>query len=346
MSAAAAGDPAQGGIAHRVAVALYGAIVPGAQSSLYWPFLVLTVVLALALYVMRSGRGAKGADGRERPCTLREYLLPSAIYTHLSARVDIGLYLIDRAMMPVWGLAFLGAWAPFIERSTVGVLQRAFGAGPRLAVNVGWKLLFGLVTLLLVDMCFFFYHLMMHRTRIGWAIHKVHHSAEVLTPLTRSREHFLEAPIEAAATSFGLSLSGGIFAYVFGGAITQITVMNVGIFFFLYTLNGNFRHYHVSFRYPRWLEYWLQSPGMHHTHHSILRKHWDSNLGLVTSIWDRLFGTLYIAEPNEETPWGLPPEHQAQCRTLSQNLLAPFREIHAILRESRTGSLRPRRFGA
>jgi sterol desaturase/sphingolipid hydroxylase (fatty acid hydroxylase superfamily) len=233
--------------------------------------------------------------------------------------------------MPIWGIAFLTALAPVTERSTIGAMQWIFGSSPGLAPTIGWKLLYGAVTLLLVDMFFFFYHLMMHRTRMGWAIHKVHHSAEVLTPLTRSREHFLEAPIEAAFTTVGLSLSGGIFAYLFNGGITEITVMNLGIFFFAYTLNGNFRHYHVSLRYPRWLEYWLQSPGMHHTHHSILRKHWDSNLGLVTSIWDRLFGTLYIAERDEETPWGLAPQDQAECRTLSQNLWAPFREIHAML---------------
>jgi sterol desaturase/sphingolipid hydroxylase (fatty acid hydroxylase superfamily) len=318
-------------IAHRVAAALYGAVLPNAHSSLHWPFLILTVILAAALFVMRQGRGAKSADGRERPCALLEYLLPRSIYTHPSARVDVGLYLIDRALMPIWGLAFLGALAPLVERSTIGAMQWTFGPSPGHAATLGWKLLYGLVTLLLVDMCFFFYHLMMHRTRVGWAIHKVHHSAEVLTPLTRMREHFLEAPIEAAFTTFGLSVSGGIFAYVFGGAITEITVMNIGVFFFLYTLNGNFRHYHVSLRYPRWLEYWLQSPGMHHTHHSILPPHWDSNLGLVTSVWDRLFGTLYIAERDEETPWGLPPEEQAGCRTLSQNLAAPFREFRAIL---------------
>ncbi len=184
----------------------------------------------------------------------------------------------------------------------------------------------------------------MHRTRIGWAIHKVHHSAEVLTPLTRKREHFLEAPIDGAFSSLGLGVSTGMFAYLFNGGITHITIMNLGIFFFLYTLNGNFRHYHVSLRYPRWLEYWLQSPGMHHTHHSTLRHHWDSNLGLATSIWDRLFGTLYIAERYEATPWGLPPEDQAECTTLSQNLLAPFREFRSMLRgKPRTGSRAPRR---
>jgi sterol desaturase/sphingolipid hydroxylase (fatty acid hydroxylase superfamily) len=225
----------------------------------------------------------------------------------------------------------LGALAPFLEHSTIGALQWAFGDSPAIAPTTAWKVLYGLITILVVDACFFFYHLLMHRTRIGWAIHKVHHSAAVLTPLTRQREHFLEAPIDAAFSTVGLAISGGVFAYVFNGGITHITIIGVGIFFFLYTLNGNFRHYHVSFRYPRWLEYWLQSPGMHHTHHSILEKHWDSNLGLVTSIWDRMFGTLYIAERDEETPWGLAPQEQANYETLSQNLLTPFREIGSIL---------------
>lgn len=320
-------------LAHRIGAAVYGAVLPDAHSSLHWPFLVLTAIIAAALYVLRKGRGAKSAAGREGPAGLLEYVLPKAIYAHASARVDIGLYLIDRALMPIWAFLFLASMAPATERITIVFLERVFGTSPALQVNIGWKLAYGLVTLLLVDACFFFYHLMMHRTRLGWAIHKVHHAAEVLTPLTRSREHFLEAPIEAGATTFGLALSGGIFAYLFNGGITEITLMNVGIFFFLYTLNGNFRHYHVCLRYPRWLEYWLQSPGMHHTHHSILRKHWDSNLGLVTSIWDRLFGTLYIAELDEETPWGLSPEDQAECRTLAQNLWAPFREMRLMVLE-------------
>ena len=328
-------------VAGKMADSLYGAVLPPAKSSLHWPFLILTGLLALALFIIRGGRGAKGADGREGRRGLLEYLLPRAIYAHPSARVDVWLYLIDAAVMPLWVIAFLGAIAPWVERTAIGALHRMFGASPHIPVTLGWRLLYGLVMLLVADMCFFFYHLMVHRTRIGWAIHKVHHSAEVLTPLTRFREHFLEAPIDAGFASVGLGAAGGVFAYLFDGGITQITVMNVGIFYFLYTLNGNFRHYHVSLRYPRWLELWLQSPGMHHTHHSTLRKHWDSNLGLVTSIWDRLWGTLYIAAPHEETPWGLPPQEQAAYRTLSQNFLNPFREIHSIIRGKAAGTTQP-----
>jgi hypothetical protein len=150
-------------IAAHVADALYEAVLPGSRSgTLHWPLLLLTLVIAVALFVMRAGRGARDAEGRERERGLGEYLFPRDIYTHR-------------------------------------------------------------------------------------------------------------------------------------------------IFAFLFALNGNFRHYHVSFRYPRWLERWLQSPGMHHVHHGYLPQHRDKNLGLVTSVWDRLVGTLYIGERYEQTPWGLGP---------------------------------------
>ena len=71
---------------------------------------------------------------------------------------------------------------------------------------------------------------------------------------------------------------------------------------------------------------------MHHTHHSYLEKHWDSNLGLVTSIWDRMMGTIYIADKYEETPWGLAEKDQREYTTLKDNLVSPVKEIIRILR--------------
>lgn len=314
------------------------AIFPSAQTnSLHWPLLVLTLVIAVFLYYLRGGRGAKDGDGVERKHTLWGYLFPKSVYLHHSARVDIGLYLIDKLSMPFWVLAFLGALAPWLEGATMSTLRSVFGPSPEMTFNMAWGFAYGLVMFLVVDMTFFFTHLMMHRTKIGWAIHKVHHSAEVLTPLTRYREHFIAAPIWASTYLIGFVITGSVFAWLFNGNITTITVMNMSVFSFLYALNGNFRHHHISFRYPRWLEYWLQSPGMHHTHHSTLRHHWDSNLGLATSIWDRMFGTLYIAERFEATPWGLPPQDQAQYSSLRQNLSSPFVEIWCILSGKSTG---------
>ena len=68
---------------------------------------------------------------------------------------------------------------------------------------------------------------------------------------------------------------------------------------------------------------WLHSPVIHHTHHSYLEKHWDTNLAALTSIWNRLFGKLYIPEKDEYTPWGLGPEMQDQYRSCCRIRPAP-----------------------
>ncbi|MEO2173102.1 MAG: sterol desaturase family protein [bacterium] len=107
-------------------------------------------------------------------------------------------------------------------------------------------------------------------------------------------------------------------------------------------MTGSFRHYHIQFRYPRWLEKWLQSPAMHHIHHSYLEKHWDTNFAAVTSIWDRMFGTLYIPQNNEYTPWGIGPDTQAECRTFYQNTIGPFRDWYFMVKGTspQAGSLK------
>jgi sterol desaturase/sphingolipid hydroxylase (fatty acid hydroxylase superfamily) len=308
---------------------------------LRWGWLLLMFAIAILLFVLRKGRGAKGADGRERPAGFLDYLLPRDIYTHVSARVDVGLWVFERALKPVWALLLLGSLGPFIERSIIGGLTAGFGSGPAIEPNLAWTLAFSFVLLLTYDFTFFLLHYAEHKIPALWAIHQVHHSAEVLTPLTRYREHVLEGPLYAAAAAIGYAVPAAVFAWLFAGSIKQMLLWNIGIFVLLFGFNGAFRHYHVQFRYPRRLEKWLQSPAMHHTHHSYLPQHRDTNLAVITSIWDRMFGTLYIPAKDEYTPWGLGPEQQPECRSFAQNVAAPFRDWQRMLRAPGRASPQP-----
>ena len=58
-------------------------------------------------------------------------------------------------------------------------------------------------------------------------------------------------------------------------------------------------------------------------------------MAAITSIYDRLFGTLYIPAKDEYTPWGLGPEDQAECRIFMQNVLAPFKAWGELLKPSK-----------
>jgi sterol desaturase/sphingolipid hydroxylase (fatty acid hydroxylase superfamily) len=311
---------------------LWNTLAANVPRDLRWNWLLLMLALALVIFLVRKGRGAKGADGRERPFGFVEFLLPREIYAHVSARVDVWLWVFERALKPVWALLFLGSLGPFVERSVIGAMTAGFGAGPAIEPTLAWTLFYSFVLLLSYDFTFFLLHYSEHKIPALWAVHKVHHSAEVLTPLTRYREHVLEGPLYTAAAAIGYAVPAAIFAWLFAGSIKQITVLDVGIFTLLFGFNGAFRHYHVQFRYPRWLEKWLQSPAMHHTHHSYLAKHRDTNMAVITSVWDRVFGTLYIPEPDECTPWGLGPDEQADYRTFRQNVTGPFRDWYRMLR--------------
>ncbi|MFK7733554.1 MAG: sterol desaturase family protein [Pseudomonadales bacterium] len=317
---------------------LFDVLANNLPSDLHWKTLLLTAVIALFIWWKRGGRGSKGADGHERAAGILEFLLPRAIYSHVSARVDIGLWVIERLLRPIWFVALLAAIAPTTEQHVIKVLEWTIGSSPGLHSNYAWMLLYSLLGLLVYDAVFFITHYTMHKVPALWAIHKVHHSAEVLTPLTRYREHFLAGPIWAAGYAFSLALVSGLFAWLFSGGITAATLFNVGFFALLFGFNGSFRHYHVQFHYPRWLSRWLHSPAMHHIHHSYLPQHWDKNFAAVTSIYDRLFGTLYIPEKDEFTPWGIGPESQEQNRSLWHNTIGPFRDWYQMLRGKTSNS--------
>lgn len=288
-------------------------------------------MIAVAIWLSRGGRGSKDASGRERHADLLDFLLPRDIYTHVSARVDIALYVFERLLRPLWATLLILSVGTFAETQVMAGLSVILGDGPALDTSYGWMLFYSLVTLLLYDFIFYVIHYTEHKVPALWVIHKVHHSAEVLTPLTRYREHFLEGPIYASGAALAYGMAGGLFGWLIEGDITQATLFNIGVFSLLFGFNGSFRHYHVAFHYPVWLSKWLHSPVMHHTHHSYLEKHWDTNLAAVTSIWDRLFGTLYIPEKDEYTPWGLGPETQDQYRSFWQNTVGPFKDWFAML---------------
>ncbi|MGI9287077.1 MAG: sterol desaturase family protein [Pseudomonadales bacterium] len=298
---------------------------------LHWKTILLTLSIATLIWLVRGGHGSKGVDGRERKTGLLEFLLPKDIYTHVSARVDIWLWVTERLLHPFWYIGLLATVGAATEQSVISALQWVFGATPALQSNYAWMLLYSLVTLLAYDFVFFATHFTMHKVPALWAIHKIHHSAEVLTPLTRSREHFVAGPIWATGRALSYGFAAGVFAYLFNGGITAATLFNVSFFAMLFGFNGSFRHYHVQFHYPKWLSTWLHSPAMHHIHHSYLQQHWDTNFAAVTSIWDRMFHTLYIPEKDEYTPWGIGPESQAEYRSFWQNISGPFRDWQQML---------------
>ena len=81
-------------------------------ADLQLPSLLLTLVLASLLYWYRSGRGARGADGRERSAGFFTFLFPKDIYTHVSARGDVALWIFEALLRPLWNVVVVAVVGP------------------------------------------------------------------------------------------------------------------------------------------------------------------------------------------------------------------------------------------
>jgi hypothetical protein len=120
---------------------------------MYWLYLLSALGLALLVYVSRSG--PERSLGRSLG-----FCFPREVHGQPSARRDVA-----------------------IQRWFGPVANAEPSLGPRLAVT--------LAVLVIADLAFFLSHLAQHKIRALWEFHKVHHSAEVLFPLTvfRNLQH-------------------------------------------------------------------------------------------------------------------------------------------------------------
>ena len=156
---------------------------------------------------------------------------------------------------------------------------------------------FTLVLFLLDDFSRFFLHWLMHKVPILWAFHKLHHSAEVLTPITVYRTHPIESWLYATRLMFVNAITIGLGVYLFSAQLSFYDIAGANVGVFLFNLCGaNLRHSQVWLSWGKRLEKWFISPAQHQIHHSQAIEHHDKNFGSALAVWDRLFGTLIYAK--------------------------------------------------
>ena len=82
-------------------------------------------------------------------------------------------------------------------------------------------------------------HRFMHKWPILWSLHKVHHSATVLTPITVFRTHPLEGIIFSLRSSVTQAISISFFIFLFGSSVDLYTILGVNVFVFLFNIFGS-----------------------------------------------------------------------------------------------------------
>ncbi len=293
---------------------------------LWWPFLVTSAALAFLVALSRGASAMRAARS----------VLEPRVWLHRSAKADYQLVALKAVLRALTvGVAGLSALA--IAGLTVAAL-RSLGGAPMLRAPL-WlaTALFTVVVFVAEDFSRFALHWAMHKAPALWAFHRVHHSAEVLTPVTLYRTHPVESALNRASSAAVIGAVTGVFVWAFGGAVRGWQLFTVDALGLAWTLFGaNLRHSHLWLSYGPRVERWLLSPAQHQVHHSIAARHQNKNFGTVFSLWDRLFGSLYTTTRTpERLRFGLRRDRQPQSGL--GLLVEPFRWLAA--RSPRGGRL-------
>ena len=88
------------------------------------------------------------------------------------------------------------------------------------------------------DLSKYVIHRFMHKFPILWSIHKVHHSATTLTPMTVFRTHPLEGIIFSLRSAVTQAISISVFIFLFGNNVSLLAILGVNVFVFFNLSNS------------------------------------------------------------------------------------------------------------
>ena len=293
---------------------------------IYFVYLLAAAGLAAFVY-LRAGRGHRA---RRTVRGFFAWCFPRAVYSHRSAIVDDRFFVINK-------IAFAFLIAPWIlTASATAAWTEAFlswglsSPGPQWSAGLGADLALTLCFLLALDGALFVAHFLQHKVPLLWEFHKVHHSAEVMTPITVYRMHPVDDLLSGFMVGAATGLVQGVFGFLFADGPSELLVwkLNLGLFLF-YLFGYNLRHSHIWLSYPPAVSRYLVSPAQHQIHHSKAPQHWDRNMGFIFAFWDRMAGTLYVPQSEEEIEYGLDRDEHKVFDSVWALYLRPFKAVAA-----------------
>lgn len=306
-------------------------------------FLCASYGVAYSLFRYRKRRRLTEA------CSFWQFIGGSRVNLHRSALLDYRYYFVQAILKVALVLPIVHLVDPYILRSgDYSAFSIICGARVR-----AWGKPFACITLwagvfLVKDFVHYWVHRAFH-SRWLWAFHKVHHSAPVLVPATASRVHFVEKIVEKLGITACLGLFAGAFWHACGGEVSRYTLFGVTYLVFIFnSLAANLRHTHVWLSFGPALEHVLNSPAQHQIHHSDAPRHFNRNFGVNLSLWDWMFGTLYVTSTRPEPlRFGIGGQDHHRYLTVYGLIVTPFVEtarkcLHA-LKATDSGSSTPLR---
>ena len=214
-----------------------------------------------------------------------EFLLPLHRRPFLRAGLTTdALYLFVNSLLVRLGLILLLALLVAAARVFVPQAATTAIAGQPLWLQIPEAILVG-------DFCLYWAHRALHRNAYLWRVHAIHHAVKELDWLAAYHMHPLDEIV----------LSGAAFGSV---CMLGFSPAAIGIYAIIYAVVSVAVHLNTRMTTGplRWL---IGSPEFHHWHHSNEREAKDRNFASIISLWDVLFGTVFLPRDRMPVVYGI-----------------------------------------
>lgn len=281
-----------------------GAKILGLLSSPASPVSMLSLATALllgAVFLLTTRRR------RGRPLPLRvlaRAMFPRRIIRAASTRTDFIF-----ALFNIFAFSLLFGWGLLSYRmvgaATGQGLTHLFGPAAPSGLNdtVAGAILTAAM-FLAYELAFWIDHYTSHHVRFFWEIHKVHHTATVLTPLTVFRVHPIETIKLTNIMAVVMGVTFAVVTHLLGQPVSQIQLFgHNAILLLLMIVTSHLQHTHLWIAFTGPLGRVMISPAHHQIHHSDNPADFGKNLGGYLALFDWMFGTLRL--PGARRPAGL-----------------------------------------
>jgi sterol desaturase/sphingolipid hydroxylase (fatty acid hydroxylase superfamily) len=170
---------------------------------------------------------------------------------------------------------------------------QALSSGPwfRARPGIMFALLMALLSSIVGDFLYYWYHRAEHNSRWLWPIHELHHEDEHVNVTTAFKFHWMDS---AALHAVG----------VLPAIFLPKPLVTIPVLYFLGSIRVTFEHLAIPLHLGP-LNWLITNPATHRIHHSTLPEHFNKNFAAVWPFWDLIFGTYCAPKHGEYPPTGV-----------------------------------------
>ncbi|MEP2030891.1 MAG: sterol desaturase family protein [Paracoccaceae bacterium] len=299
---------------------------------IYVLYLATSVLFAYFIYrvAVRKGTSENGSFLR--------FLFPKHVWEHPSAWLDVRYFFFHQLIGHFLLIGLSAGSATIMFKVITGgtSLPEIAGRGDFSTwADIGIATVYMIVSIAVVDLVGYYMHYLQHKIPILWQFHKVHHSAEVMHPMSNFREHPVDNLAYGVFVGAGYGAVSGFAVQLFGYLPSTPTLLGVPLLMLAFNLLGyNLRHSHVWLKWPGRFSMIFPSPAHHHVHHSCHPDHIDKNFAFMFPIWDVIFKTYHMPQDNRDVKFGIGDGNADELDTCARLYYIPVRDAYRLVRKS------------